>query len=71
MIYKVSYVVIGSTHPGAIANVEDAPHVGDAVTLGEETFEVIDVIELLPPRGGFAFLHATCQPIETEQEPER
>lgn len=71
MIYKVSYVVIGGAHPGAIANVEEAPRVGDAVTLGGETFEVVDVIELLPPRGGFAFLHATCQPVEPEEEPDR
>ena len=61
MIYKVSYVVIGGEHPGAIANVETPPQVGDRVKLGKYEFEILDVMELMPPRGGFAFLHATCQ----------
>jgi hypothetical protein len=32
------------------------------VTLGGETFEVVEVIDLAPPRGDFAYLHATCKP---------
>jgi len=61
MIYKVSYVVIGGEHPGAIANVDKPPKVGDTVQLGRQKFKIVDVMELMPPRGGFAFLHATCE----------
>ena len=61
MIYKVSYVVIGGEHPGAIANVEIPPQVGDRVKLGNEEFEIVEVLELMPPRGEFSFLHATCK----------
>lgn len=61
MIYKVSYVVVGSEHPGAIANVEKPPQIGDHVSLGKNEFEVIEVLELMPPRGEFSFLHATCK----------
>jgi tRNA U34 5-carboxymethylaminomethyl modifying enzyme MnmG/GidA len=67
MIYKVSYVVVGGGHPGAIANADSPPRVGDHVTLGEQEFEVLDVVELMPPRGGFTFLHATCQLIDSEK----
>lgn len=61
MIYKVSYVVIGGEHPGAIANVDKPPQIGDRVKLGNEEFEIIEVLELMPPRGEFSFLHATCK----------
>ena len=64
MIYKVSYVVVGGDHPGAIANVETPPQVGDRVQLGKLELEIIEVLELMPPRGEFSFLHATCKPVE-------
>jgi hypothetical protein len=64
MIYKVSYVVTGKPHPGEIVNMDSPPRVGDRVTLGDETFEVTEVVDLIPPRGEFAYLHATCRPIE-------
>ncbi|MCX7683129.1 MAG: hypothetical protein N2508_14380 [Anaerolineae bacterium] len=63
MIYKVSFVVIGKAHPGAILNMDSPPRVGDYVQLGDERFEVVEVIELIPPRGDFAYLHATCRPV--------
>lgn len=63
MIYKVSFVVVGKAHPGAILNMDAPPHVGDRVQLGGEQFEVIEVIELIPPRGDFAYFHATCRPV--------
>jgi hypothetical protein len=63
MIYKVSYVVVGGKHPGTIANVDEPPKVGDRVTLGKYEFEIVEVLELMPPRGDFAFLHATCKEI--------
>ena len=64
MIYKVSYVVTGRPHPGEIANQDTPPRVGDHVTLGGKQFEVLEVIDLAPPRGNFAYLHATCRPIK-------
>lgn len=60
-IYKVSYVVIGSDHPGGIANSDHKPRIGERVRLGNETFEIIEVLELMPPREGFHYYHATCR----------
>lgn len=62
MIYTVSYVVIGEEHPGMVQDEEKRPEVGDKVQLGDGTFEVFEVIELIPPTGDFAILHATCKP---------
>lgn len=66
MIYKVSYVVVGQPHPGAIVNLENPPHVGDRVVLDGQPFEVTEVIDLVPPRGDFAYLHVTCRPVQEE-----
>lgn len=70
MIYKVSYVVIGGEHPGTITDVEQPPRAGDRVTLGTQEFEVLDVVELMPPGSGFAFLHATCQLVRRSEPDE-
>ena len=64
MIYKVSYVVEGAAHPGAIVNDDRRPNVGERVELDGEPFEIVEVIDLLPPRGEFAYVHATCEPVE-------
>ena len=64
MIYKVSYVIVGGSHPGAIINQDEPPQVGHPVVLDGDRFEIVEVIELLPPRGDFAYVHATCEPIE-------
>lgn len=69
MIYKVSYVVLGGQHPGAIVSQERAPRVGEVVSLGEDRFEVVEVVDLIPPRGDFAYLHVTLKPLP--QEPTR
>ncbi|MBN1876606.1 MAG: hypothetical protein JXA33_20440 [Anaerolineae bacterium] len=66
MIYKVSYVVTGAAHSGAIINQDTAPQVGEIVELGHEMFEVIEVMDLLPPQGDFAYLHVTCRPLTTK-----
>ena len=66
MIYKVSFVVQGGTHPGGIQNFEERPQIGDTLALGNYEFEIIEVLEIIPPRGNFAYLHATCKPIEDE-----
>ncbi len=62
MRYQVSYVVIGGKHPGAIVNELKRPQVGDRIEIGSNTFEVVEVTEVIPPRGDFAFLHATVKP---------
>jgi len=61
-IYKVSYVVVGETHPGAILNTENKPVVGDHITLGGREFIVLEIVDLMPARGEFHFLHATLHP---------
>jgi hypothetical protein len=61
-VYKVSFVVVGSEHPGAIVNRDHLPVLGESVVLGVETFEVTEVLELMPPRGQFYYIHATVQP---------
>ena len=63
-IYKVSYVVIGSDHPGTIVNRSERPYVGEFVKLGTDTFEIIEVLDLLPPRGNFHYIHVTCKQIK-------
>ena len=60
-ICKVSCVVIDNDHPGAILSMNAAPKAGDIIKLGIEIFEVIEVMELLPPRGEFHYYHATCK----------
>jgi len=64
MIYKVSFVVPGRRDIGGIQNIDREPKQGDRVRIGNQTFEVVDVTELMPPRGDFAYLHATCKPVE-------
>lgn len=64
MIYKVSYVVVGGSHPGAIVNQDTPPDVGQEIQLNGEQFEIVEVIELLPPHDDLAYLHATCRPVE-------
>ncbi len=61
MIYQVSYVVVGGGHAGTIINQEERPEVGERVELAGQTFEIVEVLEIIPPRGDFAYLHATCK----------
>jgi len=65
MIYKVSYVVVGGRHPGAILNQDAPPRLGQVVELGGERFEVVEVADLIPPQGDFAYLHVTLWPLPT------
>jgi hypothetical protein len=71
MIYKVSYVVLGGQHPGAIKNQSEAPKVGEKVRLGRKNFEIVEVNELIPPREDFQFLHATLRPWSKETDDKR
>ena len=69
--YKVSYVVISGERPGAIVYEYHRPQVGEHVTIGKHTFEVVEVYEVMPPRDDFAFLHATVRLVkeDTPEEP--
>lgn len=66
MIYKVSFVVPGRRDVGGIQNIDREPKPGDQVRIGDQMFEVVEVTELMPPRGDFAYLHATCKPAQEE-----
>ena len=70
MIHKISYVVRGGSHPGAIVDADKVPQVGDVVRLGKFRFQIVEVMELMPARGGFGFYHATCDPMEEEESDE-
>jgi hypothetical protein len=67
-VYKVSYVVTGSDFPGTIANSEERPQIGDRITLGDRVFEITEVIDLLPPRGEFHYVHATCMLVSGQEK---
>lgn len=63
MIYKVSYVVQGGEYAGGIKNEDERPKVGGIVRIGPMTFEIIEVLEITPPRDDFQFLHAQVRPL--------
>ena len=64
MIYKVSYVVLDKPTLGTIANLDTPPRVGERIYVGDELCEIVEVVDLLPPREDFAYLHVTCRPIQ-------
>ncbi len=66
--YKVSYVVLGGKYTGAIINVDKRPEVGEEVTFDNNVFEIVEIMELMPPVGNFAFLHATCKFLRKAKE---
>jgi hypothetical protein len=66
-VYKVSVVVTKGNHPGAIVNLHEMPEVGKTINLGDEEFLIKEVLELMPPRGDFHFLHVTCVPVGMEE----
>ena len=67
-IYKVSFVISDRKHPGAILNLNHRPQVGEKIHLGSDTFEVTEVIDLIPPQGNFHYLHATCKSVPMKEE---
>jgi hypothetical protein len=62
--YKISYVIAEGDHPGAILNTDHRPVVGDRIKLGKQEFTVLEVIDLMPPRGDFQYLHVTLKAME-------
>jgi hypothetical protein len=63
-VYKLSIVVPGRRDIGGILNLEKEPKSGDVILLGREEYKIVDIVELMPPRGNFVYLHAICQPVE-------
>ena len=63
-VYKVSYVVTGSDHPGGIINLERKPQEGEKLQIGDTILEILESVELMPPRGDFYYFHVTCQVID-------
>ena len=66
-IWKVSYVVKGSSQVGGIINLTHAPEPGEIFKIGDDQLEVLEALELIPPRGEFHYIHATCTVIQTEE----
>ena len=61
-IYKVSVVVADGSHPGAILNLSKKPVIGKTIKINGKKFIIQEIIELMPPRGKFRYLHLTCLP---------
>ena len=66
VFYTVSYLVKGGQHPGAIITEDAVPEVGGEVVFNGLVFEIVEVVEVVPPTSGFGFLHATCQYVRDE-----
>jgi hypothetical protein len=62
--YKLSIVVPGRRDIGSIQNLDKEPKTGDVIVLGREEYRIMEIVELMPPRGNFVYLHAICQPLE-------
>jgi hypothetical protein len=69
IIYKLSFVVLGRRDIGRIQNMAEEPQPGQIVYLNDEPYEIIEVMELMPPRGNFVYLHATCRPVSPNSPP--
>ncbi|MDY7042190.1 MAG: hypothetical protein SVX38_15140 [Chloroflexota bacterium] len=67
MIYNVSYVVLGGEHAGRMQSQENCPRVGEKMQLNDLLVEIVEVRELMPPMGDFAYLHVTCKPVKHKQ----
>ena len=67
-VYKVSFVITGTDYPGTIANLDHRPVIGEQLQLGNDSFIVVEVIDLMPARGEFHYIHVTCRPSEPETE---
>ena len=63
-VWKVSYVVKGSEQPGGIVNLNHAPEPGEVFQVGDIQLEIIEALELIPSKGDFHYIHATCRLLE-------
>ncbi len=62
-IYKLSIVVPGRRDIGGIQNLDKEPKPGDIVVLDKEEYKITDIVELMPSRGNFIYLHVICEPV--------
>jgi hypothetical protein len=60
-VWKVSYVVKGSDQAGGIVNLDHDPVAGEILELGEIRLEILEVLELIPAKRDFHYVHVTCQ----------
>ena len=65
-VWKVSYIVKGSSLAGGIINLSKAPEPGQVLIIGKDHFEIIEAMELIPPSGDFHYVHATCKEIDLQ-----
>ncbi len=63
-VWKISYVVNDSRQPGGITNLDHAPVVGERFSVGGKQLEILEVLELVPPRGPFHYMHVTCRIVD-------
>lgn len=56
--YKVHYVVPGSGLPSLIQNGGEPPEVGERIRILDTEIEVVEVRQMMRPRGEFSFLEA-------------
>lgn len=66
-VYKLSLVVPGRRDLGGVQEFDQEPKPGDSVWLGQEKYQIVEVVELMRPRNETIFLHATCQPVGGER----
>lgn len=64
MVCKLSIVIPGSVHHGAIINTNALPQVGDRLPVGDTMVEVVEIKELLPASGDFHFVHVTGREVK-------
>ena len=69
-IYQVSFVIKGSDHPGGIVKLDKKLFKGEIHQISGLFLVVIEVIELMPPRGDFYYIHTTCQIRESTKKAE-
>ena len=60
-VWKVSYVVEDSSQASGIINLNHAPEPGEIIKIGSLHLQVVEVFELIPPKGEFHYIHATCK----------
>lgn len=66
-VWKVSYVIRDSSQAGGIINLDHAPQTGEVMVIAGDKLEVLESLELIPARGEFHYIHATCKLIEPEE----
>ena len=66
-VWKVSYVVKESSQAGGIINLDHALKPGEFIEIGRYKLEVLEAFELIPPRGEFHYVHATCKVVEADE----